>query len=270
MNDLDTQIDKLPSVLRHDAEPGFALFPEFSAPTVGEAMLADVVSIARMSANGTSVAPTIVMPENQPMPGNNPEDVVSKIFSLHRRPAFQRFTNDERVQSIVRSAIGDDVDCFLSQFIFKNPGARGQPWHQDSYYFPFSPHGPVVGLWLAVTEATLANGCLKVLPSSQCEPIHDHIPDRREGANNGYVEIIDHDMSESQPCLMERGDLLIFDSHLMHRSTDNLSTGLRAAMVWHFAQAGTVDRGIKNKAGNWVPNPINDWVPYLRNGMLAS
>ena len=121
-----------------------------------------------------------------------------------------------------------------------------------------------------MTEATLLNGCLQVLPGSQCEPIHNHIADRREGANNGYVEIVDHDMSESQPRLMTSGDLLAFDSHLMHRSTDNHSTGLRAAMVWHFAQAGTVDRGIKNKDGNWVPNPINDWMAYLRNGKLVT
>jgi ectoine hydroxylase-related dioxygenase (phytanoyl-CoA dioxygenase family) len=41
---------------------------------------------------------------------------------------------------------------------------------------------------------------------------------------------------------MDAGDLLVFDSHLMHCSTDNVSTGVRAAMVYHFAAAGTVDQ----------------------------
>jgi ectoine hydroxylase-related dioxygenase (phytanoyl-CoA dioxygenase family) len=40
---------------------------------------------------------------------------------------------------------------------------------------------------------------------------------------------------------MDPGDLLVFDSHLMHCSTDNVSDGVRAAMVYHFASAGTVD-----------------------------
>ena len=40
---------------------------------------------------------------------------------------------------------------------------------------------------------------------------------------------------------MDPGDLLVFDSHLMHRSTDNVSDGLRAAMVYHYAQASTKD-----------------------------
>ena len=50
---------------------------------------------------------------------------------------------------------------------------------------------------------------------------------------------------------MKPGDLLVFDSHLMHRSTDNMSTGIRAAMVYHYAATGTVQRH---------PSPINDFV----------
>ena len=123
----------------------------------------------------------------------------------------------------VSELISPDIDVFLSQFIFKTPGAWGQPWHQDSFYFPFEPARPVVGVWLAVTEATLVNGCLHVLPGSHTEPVHTHVPDRRPGANYGYFEIVDHDMAAAEPVLMDPGDLLVFDSHLMHRSTDNES-----------------------------------------------
>ena len=80
-----------------------------------------------------------------------------------------------------------------------------------------------------------------MLPGSHTEPVHTHVPDRRPGANYGYFEIVDHDMSASEPVLMDPGDLLVFDSHLMHCSTDNESDGIRAAMVYHYAVAGTVD-----------------------------
>ncbi|HVN50443.1 MAG TPA: phytanoyl-CoA dioxygenase family protein, partial [Acidimicrobiales bacterium] len=115
------------------------------------------------------------------------------------------------------------------------------------------------GVWLAVTEATLDNGCLHVLPGSHREPVHDHVPDRRDGANYGYVEIVDHDMSGSTPVLMSPGDLLVFDSHLMHRSTDNRSTGRRAAMVFHLAAAGTLDRTVELRGYT-----VNDWMPARR------
>ena len=158
-------------------------------------------------------------------------------------PAFASFLRSPDLLPVIEALLGPgDVDCFLSQFIFKNPGAWGQPWHQDSYYFPFEPPRRIVGLWLAVTEATLENGCLHVLPGSHREPVHEHVPDRRPGANYGYTEIVDHDPTGQQPSLMEPGDLLVFDSHLMHRSTDNRSAGIRAAMVFHVAAAGTVDR----------------------------
>jgi chlorinating enzyme len=169
---------------------------------------------------------------------------------------FLEFATRPDVIARVRELLGtEDVSCFLSQFIFKNPGAWGQPWHQDSYYFPFAPARPVVGVWLAVTAATLENGCLHVLPGSHREPVHEHVPDRRPHALYGYVEIVDHDMGASAPVLMEPGDLLLFDSHLMHRSTDNATTGLRAAMVFHYAATGTVDRTEAEKGYT-----INDWI----------
>ena len=79
-----------------------------------------------------------------------------------RRDARRRTRRD--IADIVAQLLGEpDIDCFQSQFIFKNPGVIGQPWHQDSYYFRFDRQ-PQVGVWLALSEATLENGCLWVVP----------------------------------------------------------------------------------------------------------
>lgn len=216
-----------------------------------EAMLERVIEIARVRADGGGDGDALVLPErhlrDQP---TQAEDGVSKIFKLHRDPVFAALSNDAAILDPVTDLLGDDLDCFLSQFIFKNPGAYGQPWHQDSFYFPFDTPGGAhqVGAWVAVTEATLENGCLWVLPGSHTEPVHDHIDDRRPDAQLGYVEIVDHEMRAEEPVLMGPGDLLLFDSHLMHRSTDNDSDGLRAAMVYHYTPTGTVDRS-ENRFG---------------------
>jgi ectoine hydroxylase-related dioxygenase (phytanoyl-CoA dioxygenase family) len=253
----------------YDAD-GFVTIEGFAAPSVGTAMLDDVVEVVRAQDRGEPVDGALVLPEAQPgfaEARTEPEDVVSKVFRLHRRPAFASFLRSPALLPIITDLLGTgDVDCFLSQFIFKNPGAWGQPWHQDSYYFPFEPARPIVGLWLAVTEATLENGCLHVLPGSHREPVHEHVPDRREGANYGYTEIVGRDTDGQRPALMEPGDLLVFDSHLMHRSTDNESTGIRAAMVFHVAPAGTVDRTDEVRG---YPSPVNDWVPLARAGAFV-
>jgi ectoine hydroxylase-related dioxygenase (phytanoyl-CoA dioxygenase family) len=91
--------------------------------------------------------------------------------------------------------------------------------------------------------------------------VHEHVPDRRPDAQYGYVEIVDHDMAGAVPVLMEPGDLLLFDSHLMHRSTDNASAGLRAAMVYHYAPTGTLDRTEAVRGYT-----INDWIAMEDTG----
>jgi phytanoyl-CoA hydroxylase len=239
--------------LDHDEfqHQGFVRLPGFAPQATCDHMLARVVEIARERAAGTH-GPELVLPEAN-LSGRDglPEQLVSKVFKLHRDTVFADFARAAEVTDLVAELVGPQLDCFLSQFIFKNPGAWGQPWHQDSYYFPFDPARPILGVWLAVTEATLGNGCLHVLPGSHREAVHEHVPDRRPGANYGYVEIVDHDTSASVPVLMQPGDLLLFDSHLMHRSTDNVSDGIRAAMVYHYAATGTVER---------TPGLVTDFV----------
>lgn len=200
----------------------------------------------------------VIAEGNPATDASNPEDFVAKLFKLHRRRPFDRFAHDDRLLEILTAIIGPDVDVFLSQFIFKAPEAYGQPWHQDSYYFPFEASHQV-GVWLAVTRATLENGCLWVVPGTHQEPIYDHVPDDRPHATQAYTKIVDRDMSTAVPMLMDPGDLLLFDSHVIHSSTDNESTELRAAFVCHYGTAGIADH---------VPPGVNvfDGAPVVRHG----
>jgi phytanoyl-CoA hydroxylase len=252
-----------PILIESYERDGFTRLNGFAVRAVCVTMLARAAELAQHAAAGDDISPAFVMAEEQAdfaAKDAPPEQLISKIFGVARDTIFEAFATSDDVVDLVEPILGtSDIDCFLSQFIFKNPGAWGQPWHQDSFYFPFEPARPIVGVWLAVTEATLQNGCLHVLPGSHHEPVHTHIPDQRPNANYGYTEIVDRDTTDSVPVLMDMGDLLLFDSHLMHRSTDNESQGIRAAMVYHYAAAGTVDH-TKQIQGY----TINDWMPVRR------
>ena len=189
----------------------------------------------------------------------NIEDKMSKVFRLHQKGIFNEFIKRDDLLNMVEDILGENIDCFLSQFIFKNPGAWGQPWHQDSSYFPFD-RSPQVGAWLATSSATKENGCLVVLPGSQKEPIHEHCPDERPGSNYGYTEIKDHNFEKEIPLFLEKGDLLLFHSFLMHKSYDNKSNKRRTAMVYHFAETGT-------KFGE-IDSPTNEWISVRGKGLL--
>ena len=201
----------------------------------------------------------IAIREMKPSPNaKSIEDEISKLFRIHSKGVFNDFIYNKLLGDILEDILGPDVDCFLSQYIFKNPGAWGQPWHQDSSYFPFDRE-PQVGAWLATTEATLENGCLVVLPGSHKESLHEHLPDEREGSNYGYTEIRDHDFSKEIPMTLSKGDLLLFHSFLMHKSYDNNSNFRRTAMVYHFAETGT-------NFGD-IDSPTNEWISIRGKGL---
>jgi len=242
---------------------GFIHLRGFADSTVTRAMLTRANEIAAATELGEHIGDALLQPEAALDPALPLVERTSKIFRVHRHePVFRDFAEAPATTALIASLLGADLDCFLSQFIYKQPGALGQPWHQDAFYFPFD--GPAqIGLWLAVTEARADNGPLWVLPGSHREPVHAAVKDRREHANYGYFEIVDHDMSGAVPVLMQPGDVLLFHAHLMHRSTDNASHDLRAAMVYHYASADTVD----NSEVVYGRKPVNqDWLPVLRGG----
>jgi ectoine hydroxylase-related dioxygenase (phytanoyl-CoA dioxygenase family) len=242
---------------------GFLLLRRRMSVERVDALLRAAEALANRVDAGESIGDAYTVKETALVAGDRPLSAqLSKIFRVHRCDAtFRTLGACAEVLEPVADLLGPNVDCFLSQFIFKLPGALGQPWHQDAFYFPHD--GPAaVGVWIAVTEATLANGPLWILPGSHAEPVHRARKDPRERTIAGYVEIVDHDFGAAEPVLMQPGDVLLFHSHLMHKSTDNVSKGRRAAMVYHYADAATIDRTAE-KFGRPAPNV--DWMPVLRD-----
>jgi ectoine hydroxylase-related dioxygenase (phytanoyl-CoA dioxygenase family) len=216
-DEMESVLNQITSAIRRD--------PPTAHADAGSYVTAEDLHIVRESKVRRSDAPL-------------PEELVSRVFNCHTHGACMEISSSPLVVDAVVRILGKGIDCFQSQCIFKNAGAIGQGWHQDSHYFPFDPQ-PQVGAWIALTDATLDNSCLWVLPGSHSQPIHEHVPDRRAGANAGYLEIVDQDFGNAIPMLMSQGDVLLFHSFLMHRSGDNSSQHRRAALVLHYARSGT-------------------------------
>jgi phytanoyl-CoA hydroxylase len=237
-------------------EQGFFIVRGFADLPTLDAMIERVAHLARRDAAGDERTDLHITTETVLENPESPEEGLAKIFRLMRtEDVFREFATDPRLLDLVGDLLGPDVDCFLSQFIFKHPGALGQPWHQDDYYFRMTPL-PQVGVWLACTASTPDNGPLWIIPGSHVEEIHDVVPDTRPGAGLGYVEIVDAPVDDETIVLMEPGDLLLFHSHLRHKSTDNNSSSKRAAMVYHYAISDTVGYRAFNQ----------DWTEVLRSG----
>lgn len=242
---------------------GFVVVRHLFTAAECTAMLNDSVALVRSAGQKALDNPIsahqglFIQREGNPNPyAKNPEDRIAKVFNFHLRPGvFTAFRDDARVTDTLANILGENIDCFQSQFIWKNPGAWGQPWHQDTHYFPFDK-GPQIGVWLALTEATLENGCLSVLPATHRDPIHRHGPDKRPNSLLGYLEVDVDPARKTVPMMMQPGDVLFFHGHLLHKSEDNKSKGMRAALVYHYGPAGAKQIG--------EPNPVVHFVPARR------
>lgn len=250
---------------------GFVLIRRFADPQAGYVMARETIDTIRADPpSGHRGQPAYetsgelyIQPEGKPMEGaRQPEDLVAKVFNTHLSGTTREFFTDTPCGDIVGELLDSPVEVFQSMFILKNPGAWGQPWHQDSHYFNFDTT-PQIGLWLAISEATLENGCLSVLPGSHNRPILDHAPDRRPGANQGYREVLGLDESTAIPVLMQPGDLLVFHSHLLHKSVDNLGGGQRQAMVLHYSRAGA--RNLADPSVRAVQDRVTRWLPVRQS-----
>jgi phytanoyl-CoA hydroxylase len=188
------------------------------------------------------------------------EQRLSKLYRVHRTEPFRSLGTDPGLIGLLRPLIDEDFDLFLSQVVWKVPGALGQPWHQDSSVFPFEPSRPVVAVWIALTDATEENSCLRVISRSHAAELSPHGRDKSAPTAGRYVSLVDQEIADHSSLLMSAGDLVIFDSHLIHSSGDNLSAEARIALCFHFAARDTVDRTTETYGGS----PYNDWMPAWR------
>lgn len=119
-----------------------------------------------------------------------------------------------------------------------------------------------------LTDLTKENACLSVLPESHARPIESHVPDRREGANQGYLEVLGFDESASVEVTMNPGDLLVLRSYLLHKSVNHPGGRPHAAMVYNYGGAGT--RNLADASTRVVQDRVTKWVPAWYEALQAS
>ena len=100
-------------------------------------------------------------------------------------------------------------------------------WHQDNgVALPEADETNMVTAWVAVTEATVDNGCLQVLPNSHREGMSLHCPTTEQlGIPEALIP-----QAEAKPVPLSPGGVLFFHPMCKHASLDNCSDAFR----WSF------------------------------------
>lgn len=92
---------------------------------------------------------------------------------MHMIPgAFRSYCTSSKVRALVRELGWLDPVVPQSMYIFKQPHVGGEVTsHQDSTFLYTEPRQTCLGLWLALDDATLLNGCLWLRPGSHRESV---------------------------------------------------------------------------------------------------
>jgi len=119
--------------------------------------------------------------------------------------------------------------CFQEMALLKPPHGREKPWHQDHAYFDLAMGERVVGVWIALDEATPANGCMHVIPGSHRDGPVVHFK-RRDW------QICDTAVRTDQvvACPLKPGGLMLFDGLLQHGTPTNHTDQRRRALQFHY------------------------------------
>lgn len=161
---------------------------------------------------------------------------INKIgHALHvLEPTFNKYTFDERIKCLVdRIGMRQPAVC-QSMYIFKQARIGGAvPPHLDATYLYTHPLGKVIGIWIALEDAKIENGCLWFIPGShkEVEKAGD-VPVRfvrvkeedikQEGClTKSTGSYPDYDESTFVPVPIKAGDAIIIHGLVVHKSEPN-------------------------------------------------
>ncbi|CAL4935511.1 unnamed protein product [Urochloa decumbens] len=179
--------------------------------------------------------------------------------ALHEHdPVFKKFSSSENISSIFSSLEYKRPVIIQSRYIFKQPGigAEAIP-HQDNTYLHTEPPS-CIGLWLALEDATVSNGCLWAIPGSHKNGLKTQMIKDESGT---YFDrtVPSYDQKEFVPLEVKSGGLVIIHGDLVHKSFENLSPTSRHAYVLHVVET----KGCEWSKGNWLQRKIAPEALYV-------
>ncbi len=173
----------------------------------------------------------------QPMDISLPGDRIHADTPMHFGPAVFDMIRAPKLLDLVEDLIGPEITSNPIQHVRIKPPARsldqgevrahvgGTDWHQDrAVAHADADETDMITVWIAVTDATIDNGCLLVVPQTTAE-ILPHCPQRQTAIADGFL-----DTDRSIPLPVGSGGVLILSPYLPHASLENRTDGIR----WSF------------------------------------
>jgi phytanoyl-CoA hydroxylase len=187
------------------------------------------------------------------------ERSINKIgHALHDLdPVFNSFSRSGKVKEMA-DAIGFAESYLVqSMYIFKQPNIGGEvSCHQDSTFIYTEPTD-IVGLWFALEDATVENGCLWAIPGGHKRGLKSRWLRSPLDGRMAFEVYDPQPWPENELAALEvkKGSLILLNGLLPHRSFENRSPRSRHAYTLHLIHADA-----NYPADNWLQR--SDSLPF--------
>ncbi|KAJ4709726.1 Phytanoyl-CoA dioxygenase [Melia azedarach] len=178
---------------------------------------------------------------------------INKVgHALHEiDPVFKKISCSEKISNLLRSLGYKRPVIIQSMYIFKQPSIGGEVVpHQDNTFLYTDPP-TCTGMWLALEDATIKNGCLWAIPGS-----HKNGLVRRfiRGEKGVYFDqpSPSYDQNDFIPIEVKAGSLVVIHGDLIHQSFENQSSKSRHAYSLHVVDTD----GCKWAQENWIRRTV--------------
>ena len=181
----------------------------------------------------------------------------------------KRYMLHERIGDVLRELMQDEPIAAQSMFYFKPTGAKGQALHQDNYYLRVSPF-TCVAAWCAIDPSRPENGGMSLVPGTrdyalQCPRLGDDTPEHVRSGSFTHDYVAPPAGTEAVPCVMEPGDVLLFNGSVIHGSGPNDHESLwRRSFICHYMPSAATEiadwyheYGLWNFAGERVERDVS-------------
>lgn len=158
------------------------------------------------------------------------------IHNWHiRSKSILRLCRDQKILRYLKLILGKDINIWRSVLFLKPSQSKNSsiPWHQDNALWELTPH-LTASVWLALDDVYENNGCIELIPGM-------HLLSRY--AHNKKIGIkFNHQVNKLNPNLLQnavkitrkKGQFLIFNENILHRSMANKSLTRRAALCFRY------------------------------------
>ncbi|MEE2997303.1 MAG: phytanoyl-CoA dioxygenase family protein [Pseudomonadota bacterium] len=196
--------------------------------------------------------------------GIRASEIIVKGHLCFRRS--YEFSCHPKILDVVEDLIGPNIYALSSRFWIK-PGRDGSyvSWHQDSAYFGLEPN-ELVTVWLALTDSTTENGCVRVIPGTHIGNTHSHVETFDEKnllARGQSIEGIDD--SSAVDLILRSGQFSCHHERIVHGSNPNETDHMRIGIgIFYFPahvrstigrRPASLVRGV-DEYGHWDADPV--------------